>query len=160
MVDDFNSWEQRLAAVWQEASDGELVITEIDALASERSADDPVALYERASARDFADRAAEAETLYRRALSLGLPDVDRRRTVEATVQLASTLRLLGRPEDAVAVVDGVPVEVLDDELDWLAAFRSLALLDAGRADEAARGALRALSGHMTQYAGVVRRYVD
>jgi tetratricopeptide (TPR) repeat protein len=158
MVDDSSSWERRVAAVWQTASDGRLVISAIDALAGERSVDDPVAVYERASARDFAGREAEAEALYRRALSLGLADADRRRGVEATVQLSSTLRLLGRPDEAVAVIDEVPVEVLDDDRDWLVAFRALALLEAGRAEESARCALRALSGHLTQYADAVRRY--
>ena len=98
--------------------------------------------------------------MYKRALSLGLAEADRRRTVEATVQLASTLRLLGRWDEAVAVVDQVPVEVMDDEQDWLSAFKALALLDAGRADEAARCALRALSGHLTRYAEPVRRYAS
>ncbi len=64
---DESSWEQHVAAVWRDASDGEGVISQIDALADKRPGDDPVALYERASARDFADRQAEAEPLYRQA---------------------------------------------------------------------------------------------
>ena len=158
MVGDASSWEQRVAAVWQTASDPEHVVSAIDTLANERPADDPVAAYERASARDYAGREQEAEALYRSALSLGLAEADRRRTLEATVQLASTLRLLGRCDEAVAVLDQVPVEVMDDERDWLSAFKALALLDGGRADEAARCALRALSEHLTQYAESVRRY--
>jgi hypothetical protein len=155
---DAGRWEQRVAAVWRQASDGESVISQIDALVDERPVDDPVAVYERASARDFAGREAEAAPLYRRSLSLGLADADRRRAVQATVQLASTLRLLGRPGEALDAIDGAHVDLLDEERDWLTAFRALVLLDSGRADEAARSALHALAGHLTQYAEVVRRY--
>lgn len=56
------------------------------------------------------------------------------------------------------MIDEVQLELLDEERDWLTAFRALALVDSGRADEAARDALQALAGHLTQYAGVVRRY--
>ncbi|HEY7077618.1 MAG TPA: tetratricopeptide repeat protein [Solirubrobacteraceae bacterium] len=158
MRHDSDAWERRVADIWQAASDGPRTISQIDALASERPADDPIATYERACARDFAGEEAEAEALYRRALALGLRTVDRRRTVEATVQLASTLRLLNRPEEAIFVIDRIDVQVLEDERDWLAAFRSLALLGAGRAEDAAREALLALSMHLTQYAGAVQRY--
>jgi hypothetical protein len=159
MVDQ-TEWEQRVAGVWREASDGGVVVSRIDALADERPVDDPVALYERASARDFAGRAAEAELLYRRALSLGLADADRRRAVEATVQLASTLRLLERPGEAVAVIDGARVQALAEEQDWLRAFKALALLDSDRAEEAAVIVLRAFAGHLTQYGEAVRRYTS
>lgn len=156
---DGSSWDERVAAVWSAATEGEGVVTTIDALAKERPVDDPVALHERASARDFAGRESEAEQPYRRALALGLADVDRRRAVEATVQLASTLRLLGRPGEALEVLDQAPEDLRPEEHDWLTAFRVLALLDLGRADEAARRGLQALAGHLTQYGAVVGRYV-
>jgi hypothetical protein len=101
------------------------VISRVDALAGERPANDPIATYERASARDFAGEQAAAEDSYRRAFALGLRTADRRRAVEATVQLASPLRLLGHPDEAVFVIDHIDVQVLEEERDWLAAFRSL-----------------------------------
>lgn len=155
---DESEWNARVAAVWREAIADESVIRRIDALADERAVDEPVALFERASARDFVGATSEAEMLYRRALSAGLGQRDRRRAVEATVQLASSLRLLGRSAEALDVIDTIEVEVGDEELDWLSAFRALALLDCGRADEAARGALRALAAHLSQYNESVRRY--
>jgi Tetratrico peptide repeat len=101
-----DSWEERVAAFWADASDEDPgLLHAMDALAAERPPGDPVAIYERASARDFAGRESDAEVLYREALAGGLAHVDERRAVEARVQLASTLRLLGRPPEAVSVLE-------------------------------------------------------
>ena len=64
-----DDWQSRVDAVWADESlDDHAVMAAIDALAAERDADDPVALFERAGARDSAGEEAEAEVLYRRAL--------------------------------------------------------------------------------------------
>jgi tetratricopeptide (TPR) repeat protein len=157
---ELDSWEQRVAALWAEAADGDgATVLAMDALASERPAGDPVAIYERASVRDFVGLEAEAETLYRQALAGGLADVDERRAVEARVQLASTLRLLGRPQEAVAVLEELDLSSLPlDRADWVRAFLALALADAGNPKAAARIALEGFSNHLTQYGAVVARY--
>jgi Tetratrico peptide repeat len=153
------SWESRVADVWSDADSesAESVVAALDELARERPAHDPIALYERASARDFAGAEADAERLYRAALARGLERTDSKRGVEARVQLASTLRLLGRAAEGL---DELPdsVGLTAEQRDWVAAFRALALLDAGCAEEAARTALGALSGHLTQYGSVVAGY--
>ena len=91
-----SDWQHRVDAVWSAAErlgDDE-VIRRIDALADERPPRDPVALFERAGARDAAGLEAEAEHLYREALERGLEGSER---VQAHIQLASTIRNLGRP---------------------------------------------------------------
>jgi hypothetical protein len=69
--DAFADRENRVAAVWKIAdtlTPQELVRT-IDALAGDRPADDPFALFERACARDTAGLEDAAEPLYRAALA-------------------------------------------------------------------------------------------
>ncbi|MUN08417.1 tetratricopeptide repeat protein [Agromyces luteolus] len=149
-----DDWQRRVDEVWGAASElGEHgVIERIDALAAELPDDDPRGPFEAAGARDSAGLEEEAEPRYRRALELGLSG---RARVEAHIQLASTVRNLGRPAESLALLD----EVADDAgdlADAVAAFRALALASRGEADAAASVALVALAPHLTQY----RRAVD
>ena len=134
---------QRVDAVWaraDELGDAE-VIRRIDALAAERPDGDPLALFERAGARDSAGLEAEAEPLYRQAIADGLAGSER---VQAHIQLASTIRNLGRPLESIALLDAIAPEA--GELhDAVVAFRALALVDAGDARRAASDALAALA---------------
>jgi hypothetical protein len=85
--------------------------------------------------------------------------VDDRRAVEARVQLASTLRLLDRPGEAVALLEELDLDALaPDRADWVRAFLALALAEAGDPAGAARTALEGLATHLTQYGAVVTRY--
>ena len=89
-----DDWQRQVDAVWARAGElGDRGVTDaIDALAA--SAPDPaLAAFERGGARDSAGLESEAEPLYREALRLGLPDSER---AQCTIQLASTLRNLGR----------------------------------------------------------------
>ncbi|PWC04475.1 tetratricopeptide repeat protein [Agromyces badenianii] len=143
-----NEWKARVAAVWAaavEIGDDE-VIRRIDALAEER-AEHPIALFERAGARDSAGREAEAEELYRRALERGLDGSER---VQAHVQLASTIRNLGRPLEAIALLDAIESDA-GELRDAVVAFRALALVDAGFARRAASEAIAALAPHLQRY---------
>jgi len=94
-----DDWQDRVAAVYARA--GELsedeVEAAIEALVAERPTGDPLAVFELAGVRDYVGREAEAEPLYREALALGLPDEER---TFAVIQLASTVRNLGRPRSA------------------------------------------------------------
>lgn len=144
-----NDWQHRVDAVWEHAStlgDDE-VIRRIDALAAERPADDPVALFERAGARDSAGLEAQAELLYRSALAGGLSGAER---VQAHVQLASTIRNLGRPLESIALLDEIEPDA-GELRDAVVAFRALALIDAGDARRAASDALAALAPHLPRY---------
>lgn len=142
-------WQARVDAVWAAADElGESeVVRRIDALAAERPDDDPLALFERAGARDSAGLEAEAEPLYRRAIDRGLSGSER---VKAHIQLASTIRNLGRPLESIALLDGIEPE--SSELrDAVVAFRALARVDAGDARRAASDALGALAPHLPRY---------
>lgn len=152
------SWESRVAAVWAEAADlSDSVVRErIEALASERDELDAAARFESASVLDYLGLEADAEPLYRRALELGL---DEQRRPQAVLQLASTLRNLGRAAEAVELLEDHLDEHPDDE--WTAAgaaFLALALASDGRERDAASVALVALSRSLPVYAGAVRRY--
>ncbi|HSP73302.1 MAG TPA: tetratricopeptide repeat protein, partial [Gaiellaceae bacterium] len=132
-----------------ELSEVELVDA-IGALAAERPAGDPAAAFERASARDSAGLETEAEPLYRAALAGGLDAVRRPRAV---IQLASTLRLLGRLDESRELLEaeleraGEP-DALTDET---RAFLALTLLAAGEPERAAALALTALAPHLSRY---------
>ncbi|GAA5099502.1 hypothetical protein GCM10025760_35710 [Microbacterium yannicii] len=154
-----DDWTTRVEAVWNEdaLSDDDRLVR-IDALAAERAAGDPVALFERAGARDAAGLEAEAAPLYRAALDAGLDAVHR---PQAVIQLASTLRNLGRAEEAVSMLRAEvarrPASPLQDEA---SAFLALALVSLGREREAASLALRTLAPHLSRYARSVTSYAD
>lgn len=152
-----DDWQDRVDAVWADdrLTDTQ-VIDAIDALAAERSEDDAVALFERAGARDSAGLEVEAEDLYRRALALGLDD-DRR--TRATIQLASTIRNLGKVDESLALLRAeYEREPRGDLHDAAAAFYALALVSAGEAESAASIALQALAPHLTRYTRSVTDY--
>ncbi len=153
-----DDWRQRVDAVWAAADDlGEERTTEaIDALVAERAADDPVALFESAGARDFAGREAEAEPLYRSALANGLAEPERG---QAIIQLASTLRNLDRPDESIALLrDFLFAEPEHPLSDAARAFAALALFDDGLHADALREALGALAPHLPRYRRSVEAY--
>jgi thioredoxin-like negative regulator of GroEL len=152
-----DDWQERVDAVWDDASSTEeQVVERIDALASERPEDDPVALFERAGARDSAGLEVEAEVLYRRALDGGLDDERRTR---ATIQLASTIRNLGKIDEAQQLLraeyEREPRGPLHDAA---AAFYALALVSAGEAARAASIALETLAPHLPRYTRSITGY--
>ncbi|MDT0117941.1 tetratricopeptide repeat protein [Microbacterium sp. PRF11] len=152
-----NDWQSRVDAVWADDQlSPEDVIERIDALGAERPEDDAVALFERAGARDSAGLEVEAEALYRRALALGLDDERRTR---ATIQLASTIRNLGKTEEALAMLEAEYGRDPDGPLhDAAAAFYALALVSSGEPERAASIALQALAPHLPRYTRSVTGY--
>ena len=154
-------WERRIAAAWaslDERSDDEQVAL-IDALAAELPTDRPasaaVAAFERASVRDSTGRSDLAVPLYEAALRDGLAGERRRR---ATIQLASSLRNLGRADESIALLTaelGAGADQLDDAV---RAFLALALVDVGREREAVSLALAALAPHLPRYQRSVANY--
>lgn len=149
MTDETSEWQRRIDEVWAAADElgDHAVVERIDALAAERGEGDPLALFERAGARDSAGLEAEAEPLYRRAIAGGLTGSER---VQAHIQLASTVRNLGRPLESIALLDGIEPEA-GELLDAVVAFRALARVDAGDARRAASDALAALAPHLPRY---------
>jgi len=152
-----DEWQRRIDAVWDDAATRgeEATLAAILALAAARP-DDALGMYETAGAYDFAGREAEAEPLYRRALDAGLAEPERTR---ATIQLASTLRNLDRPEEAVELLRDLLAARPDDPLAADArAFAALALFDLGLHADALRESLTALSPHLRRYGRAVGAY--
>ncbi len=155
-TDALQDWEGRIAATWKIAetlSPEELVRT-IDTLAAERPADDPLALFERACARDTAGIEDGAEPLYRAALAAGT--LDAYRQARASIQLGSTLRVLGQLDESERLLlaqlerckAAGPGAPLFDEVRAVLAFTWLAQ---GKAVAAATLALETLAPHLTRY---------
>ncbi|MBF4462586.1 tetratricopeptide repeat protein [Rathayibacter sp. VKM Ac-2878] len=123
------------------------------ALAARYPGSDGVASFELGGALDSAGREEEAAAEYERALAAGL---DEERRARLTIQYASTLRNLGRVDEAVAVLEAAePHPAVGDAR---AVFLALALQSAGRADEALRVALEALAPTLPRYQRSVRAY--
>jgi len=152
-------WEQRLAEVWASAEgldDAELR-AQVKALADERPAGDAIALFELGGAEDSTGRPEQAEAHYREALAAGLTGVRRRRAV---IQLASTLRNLGRVDESVELLHAEQQSGSDELDDAVAAFLALALVDAGREREATGIALEALAAHLPRYNRSLANYAQ
>ena len=151
------AWERRIAELWAAFDDREPAefLAKMRELVGETPLDHPAALFERASAHDALGQEREAEPLYRAALEGGLDSFRRRR---AAIQLASTLRNLGKAAEAVELLRherGEPPDELDDAV---AAFLALALADAGQPREALSVALSALAPHLTRYSHSLANY--
>lgn len=152
-------WEARIAAVWADTTlDETQVIAAIDELVAERPEGDARAAFEAAGARDSGGFETEAEPLYRAALAAGLDDEHR---PQAVIQLASTLRNLGRHDESVELLE----QQLGADPDGpyaaaTAAFLALALVSAGQPKRATAVALRALVPHLPRYHRSVTAYAD
>ena len=160
IVGGVDEWASRVAAVWADVGNRreEDVAAAIEALVAERDPDDAIAVFELAGVRDFVGREAEAEPLYRRALELGLVEPQRG---QAVIQLASTVRNLGRPDEALALLrDEFAAHPEHPLADAATAFAALALADTGAEREALVAALRALAPHLPAYGRAVTAYAD
>ncbi|WP_110945387.1 tetratricopeptide repeat protein [Streptomyces avicenniae] len=159
MITTDDDWERRVARLWAEFDtwDEAAFRAAMKDLVATRPPEDPAGLFELASALDATDQESEAAHLYRRALAAGL-DGPRRR--QAVIQLASTLRNLGRSEESVSLLRAERAVASDDLDDALAAFLALSLTDAGREREAVSLLLRTLSPHLTRYRRSVDGYAD
>lgn len=154
---DRTEWKTRVDAVWADNTlNNAEVIDRIDELAAEWPDDDAQALFEKAGARDSAGLEAQAEPLYRRALQLGLPESER---AQATIQLASTIRNLGKVDESIALLREELDSAPNGELVGAAtAFLALALASRGDALEATQLALLALVPQLPRYQRSVRAY--
>ena len=153
-----DDWQTRVDAVWADADrlgeDG--VVAAIDALAAERPGGDALALFERAGARDSAGLEDEAEPLYRAALAAGLPEPQHG---QAVIQLASTVRNLGHPEESLALLRAEFAQQPDHPYaDAATAFAALALASMGETTAALSASLGALAKHLPAYRRSVENY--
>lgn len=153
-----DEWADRVSAVWARAGDmpEQDVVTAIDELVAERDEHDARALFEAASARDYVGLESEAEPLYRQAIEQGL---DAAVAPQAVIQLASTLRNLGKTDESIGLLERQLHEHPSDE--WTgptAAFLALALVSRGDERAAASVALAALADYLPIYSNSVRSY--
>ncbi|QIM19129.1 tetratricopeptide repeat protein [Leucobacter coleopterorum] len=150
-----NSWQERVDVVWgDETASADEVIARISELVAELSTDDPRGPFELGGAYDSAGREAEAAEQYARAVDLGLGGPAR---AELDIQYASTLRNLGRFEEAVTMLQ---TSERDPNLGASPdAFLALALHSAGRPNEALAVALEALIPTLPRYQTSLRSYV-
>jgi hypothetical protein len=157
MTGDGADWERRVSDLWASIEDygEEEFLARMEELASELPAGSPVAPFERGSAFDSTGHSDLAVPLYRQALELGL---EGRRRREAVIQLASSLRNLGRAAESVELLTAERNAGSDELDDAVAAFLALALVDTGREREAVSLALTALSRHLTRYQRSVTNY--
>ncbi len=148
-------WDARIDAFWHDFDEGDRdgMRETMRMLMAERPDGDAEALYEWASVHDALGDEREAVDLYRAALDAGLAG---ERRPQAVIQLASSLRNVGDPEAAVALLRGErPTPVTGDSAQ---AFLALALRDAGRPDEALAVALIALARTLPLYRRSLERY--
>jgi len=152
-------WEQRVAELWAEldnCEDDEFV-ARVDRLAAELPPGSAIGLFERGAARDSTGHSDQAIPLYEAALEAGLVGERRRRAV---IQMASSLRNLGKPEDAVTLLAAEADRTSDDLDGAVATFLALALVDLGREREAVAVTLTALSAYLPRYNRSVARYAQ
>lgn len=150
-------WERRLAELWASIDDlGEAsFLARLEELAAELPVDSAVAAFERASSLDSTGHSDRAAPLYRQALDAGLQGERRRRAV---IQLASSLRNVGRAEESVALLAAERDAGSDHLDDAVSAFLALALVDTGREREAVALALTALAPHLPRYQRSLANY--
>jgi hypothetical protein len=144
------AWEKRLAETWASADElgDDALRARIESLAAELPEGSAVGLFERAGSFDSTGRSDLAVPLYRQALDAGLAGERRRRAV---IQLASSLRNIGRVDESVALLSA-ELDAASDQLDdAVRGFLALALTDAGREREAVSHALTALAPHLPRY---------
>jgi hypothetical protein len=153
-------WEQRIAALWaaiDDFDDAAQFRARVEALAAELPEGDGIGRFERACANDSTGRPEQAAPLYREALAAGLTGIRRRRAV---IQLASTLRNLGHPDESVALLRAERDEGSDELDDAVVAVLALALADTGREREAAGLAVGALARHLPRYNRSMAAYAE
>ncbi|MFF3905139.1 tetratricopeptide repeat protein [Streptomyces sp. NPDC001848] len=153
-------WEERLAAAWarfddyaeEGAADFRAVI---DALVAELPGDSPLGPFEQACAWDSTGHSDRAVPLYREALERGLDGYRGRR---AKIQLASSLRNVGKPEQGVELLTpelDAPSDELDDAV---RATLALCLSSLGRDRAGLALVLGALAPHLPRYQRSMANY--
>ncbi|TCO56991.1 tetratricopeptide repeat protein [Actinocrispum wychmicini] len=151
------TWEQRLADAWASIDDhaeAEFVAL-IERVTAELPDGDPIRTFERAASLDSTGHSDLAVPMYRQALDQGLTGERRRRAV---IQMASSLRNLGRSAESVELLEH-EVTVANDHLDdAVKVVLALALTDVGREREAVSIAVGALAKHLPRYQRSMANY--
>lgn len=155
MQRDADDWESRVAHFWStvDLDDPAGAIARMEELAGERGAADPDARFELGGIYDSTGNEAEANAHYAAARDLGLAGP---RLAQLNIQQGSTLRNLGRIDEAIAMLEATAPDPSIGAAK--AAFLALALRDAGRQDEALRICIEALIPFLPRYQHSVANY--
>lgn len=150
-----HEWEAAIADLWGrfDSLDREGGVSTMRDLAAACPASDGRAAFELAGMYDSMGFEAEAGAEYERALELGL---DEARHAQLAVQYGSTLRNLGRLDEAISVLQAAPVH--DSTGSAPRVVLALALHSAGRKDEALRVAIEAQIDSLPRYQRSMRNY--
>jgi hypothetical protein len=152
-------WERRLSALWAELDsyDEAAFVIRMEELVAELPPGSSIGLFERGGAFDSTGHSDRAVPLYLAALEGGLVGERRRRAV---IQMSSSLRNLGKPQDAVDLLTA-EMDAGSDKLDGaVAGTLALALVDVGREREAIAVALLALSKYLPRYNRSLANYAQ
>lgn len=148
-------WEADVAALWADDVADDALVARMRALAA--AAPHPaLGAFELGGAFDSTRHEAEADERYAAATAAGLGEVDPDRAARLVVQHASTLRNLGRVEEAIAMLRDAPEHPTTGAAPRV--FLALALHTAGRVDEALRVAVEAVEPTLPRYNRSVRAY--
>ncbi|WP_232667384.1 tetratricopeptide repeat protein [Pseudonocardia sp. TRM90224] len=155
-----DDWERRLAAAWAALDEyGEPRAAEfrelVDGLVAELPAGSAIGAFERACAFDSTGHSDRAVPLYREAIEAGLTGIRRRR---AAIQMASSLRNLGRATESVELLTAELEQPSDELDDAVKCVLALALTDIGREREAVSLAVGALARHLPRYQRSMANY--
>jgi tetratricopeptide (TPR) repeat protein len=155
MNEAINEWEASIQALWDRfdslgRDDG---VTAMRTLVAACPATDRRAAFELAGMYDSMGFEAEACAEYERALDLGLDDA---RHARLAVQYGSTLRNLGRFDEAISVLSAAPTHESTGSAPRV--VLALALHSAGRKDEALRVAIEAQIESLPRYQRSMRNY--
>ncbi|MFC4589205.1 tetratricopeptide repeat protein [Sphaerisporangium corydalis] len=150
-------WERRVAEAWASIDErGEEEFRAlIDGLAAELPEGSGIAAFERACSFDSTGHSDRAAPLYREALQAGLTGERRRRAV---IQLSSSLRNVGLPQESIALLTAEMEQGSDHLDDALRVVLALALTDVGREREAVSIVITALAPHLPRYQRSMANY--
>ena len=151
-----SQWEERIAALHDDAEVGDDDRIARMRILAEAAPHPALGAFELGGALDSAGREAEADAQYSAATSAGLDAVDPARAAQLVVQHASTLRNLGRVDEAIAMLRNAPPHEATGSAP--AVFLALALHSAGRSVEALRIVIEAIEPTLPRYHRSVRAY--
>ncbi|QHA09588.1 tetratricopeptide repeat protein [Streptomyces broussonetiae] len=157
------NWEDRVAAAWATFDDypeerAHEFRALIDALVAELPDGSPLGPFEQACAWDSTGHSDKAVPLYREALARGLSEASRYKGRRAKIQLSSSLRNTGEPEEGVKLLTP-ELDAASDELDdAVRACLALCLSSTGRDREGLSLVLGALAPHLPRYQRSMANY--
>lgn len=152
-----DEWDQRSIALWLEFPNlpEEEFRARHEKLMGELTHGHPVLLFERGAFQDSTGHSDLAVPLYQQALAAGLDGERRRRVV---IQMSSSLRNMGRPEEGVALLRAERERGSDHLDDAISATLALCLVDSGHEREAVAEAVAALAPHLPRYQRSMANY--